>query len=337
MIITFLIGNGFDLKLGMKTKYSDFYNYYKSIHSENNTISTFKKNIDVKNDTWADLELALGKYLANIPDDEDAITLYNDVKTELSKYITSQESLHSCSDSNKDAIIDDLMYPEKYFRVAEKTNIIHRGKTPNDHYSVNIISFNYTKTLEHLIGYTNQAIRKLATSGHQRYLSEIEHIHGFTSERLILGVNDISQIDNEDLKKVTRVLRRYVKSTNNDTYQLGHEQKCCNWISKSRIICIYGLSLGDSDKNWWIRIGERLKNNDCILLLFYHDNELHFDGNSGPEYQDKIDDIKEVFLAKTNLSKSEIQMAANNIFVAINSNIFDAARQASEHIIAPTT
>ena len=31
MKITFLIGNGFDINLGLKTKYKEFVNYYKKI------------------------------------------------------------------------------------------------------------------------------------------------------------------------------------------------------------------------------------------------------------------------------------------------------------------
>ncbi len=38
MNITFLIGNGFDLNLGLKTRYTDFYKYYME-HNPNNLIS----------------------------------------------------------------------------------------------------------------------------------------------------------------------------------------------------------------------------------------------------------------------------------------------------------
>lgn len=43
MKITFLIGNGFDINLGLKTKYKDFVNHYKQINYEENTF------IDEKN------------------------------------------------------------------------------------------------------------------------------------------------------------------------------------------------------------------------------------------------------------------------------------------------
>ncbi len=34
MKVIYIIGNGFDINLGMKTKYSDFYTYYQTINSK---------------------------------------------------------------------------------------------------------------------------------------------------------------------------------------------------------------------------------------------------------------------------------------------------------------
>lgn len=38
MNILFLLDNGFDLNLGMKTRYSDFYEYYKLVNSKSEKI-----------------------------------------------------------------------------------------------------------------------------------------------------------------------------------------------------------------------------------------------------------------------------------------------------------
>ena len=62
MNILFLIGNGFDLNLGMKTNYNDFYKYYASKQSSSDLIQKLKKEIDGNIENWSDLELALGKY-----------------------------------------------------------------------------------------------------------------------------------------------------------------------------------------------------------------------------------------------------------------------------------
>ena len=61
MKITFLIGNGFDLGVGLKTRYSDFVPYYLSLPDNDPDIIAFKSIIESDKETWADAELALGK------------------------------------------------------------------------------------------------------------------------------------------------------------------------------------------------------------------------------------------------------------------------------------
>ena len=45
MNIVYIIGNGFDLNLDMKTRYTDFYEYYKSIKSDKSSIKQLKTEI----------------------------------------------------------------------------------------------------------------------------------------------------------------------------------------------------------------------------------------------------------------------------------------------------
>ncbi|MEB2787271.1 AbiH family protein [Algoriphagus persicinus] len=66
MNILFLIGNGFDLNLGMNTRYADFYEYYnKYIKSSSPKVLTLKNEISENLQNWSDLELALGQYSSN--------------------------------------------------------------------------------------------------------------------------------------------------------------------------------------------------------------------------------------------------------------------------------
>ena len=48
MITTFFIGNGFDINIGLKTSYWDFYSYYKTIETENDVIKHFKEEFENK-------------------------------------------------------------------------------------------------------------------------------------------------------------------------------------------------------------------------------------------------------------------------------------------------
>ena len=86
MDVVFLLGNGFDINIGMKTRYCDFYDYYFKQISLNNIIKTFKNNIKENIEDWADLELKLGEYLENLQENE-AILIYNDLIKNLQKYM----------------------------------------------------------------------------------------------------------------------------------------------------------------------------------------------------------------------------------------------------------
>ncbi len=73
MNITFLIGNGFDLNLGLKTSYQDFLDYYlKNTNNDTEIIKYFKNIIKEEQendiDTWADAEIFLGKITEKFDD-----------------------------------------------------------------------------------------------------------------------------------------------------------------------------------------------------------------------------------------------------------------------------
>lgn len=68
MNITFLIGNGFDLNLTVKTDYINFLEYYCNCSSKvkdgqgnDPEIEKFKKLISENIELWSDLEKALGQ------------------------------------------------------------------------------------------------------------------------------------------------------------------------------------------------------------------------------------------------------------------------------------
>lgn len=60
MNVTYILGNGFDLNLGLKTSYYDFYDYYKNIPSPNEDIENLKEDIKSNINQWSDLEHRIG-------------------------------------------------------------------------------------------------------------------------------------------------------------------------------------------------------------------------------------------------------------------------------------
>ena len=83
--VTFLIGNGFDLNVGLKTRYTDFYKIYaKENAADSDAISRFKKEI-LRDEAdgwqnWMDFEIGLGQQSKLFDSDtpvEDFIECFN--------------------------------------------------------------------------------------------------------------------------------------------------------------------------------------------------------------------------------------------------------------------
>lgn len=55
MNILFIIGNGFDLNLNMKTAYSDFYSHYIKQESPSPVVKIMKEDISQSFQNWSDL------------------------------------------------------------------------------------------------------------------------------------------------------------------------------------------------------------------------------------------------------------------------------------------
>ena len=65
--ITFFIGNGFDINVGLATRYSDFYKYFIEQFPDNMIALEIGKDYEY----WSDLEVALGKYTSKITSDKE--------------------------------------------------------------------------------------------------------------------------------------------------------------------------------------------------------------------------------------------------------------------------
>ena len=82
MNITFLIGNGFDINIGLATQYSKFYPYFIKNASNNNMIRSW---LDGNEELWSDLEEKLGQEISKIPEGE--LEQFYDDKDELDRLL----------------------------------------------------------------------------------------------------------------------------------------------------------------------------------------------------------------------------------------------------------
>jgi len=323
MNIVFLIGNGFDLHLGMKTRYSDFYDYYVSKKSSSQLIQKLKNEIDGNLENWSDLELALGKYTEDLNSTEEFNEVFDDIEDNLADYLDSVENKFDFNQFDGTELYKYFVFPEDALPSADKNKILKfKNIYNNSQWNLNLITFNYTQTLEKLTKYTGKPLQInefINRKNHPVVFNKIEHIHGYIHERMVLGVNDVSQISNNDFHKNQDIIETLIKDECNQAQKHTKDIWCKHIISNANLICIFGSSIGDTDNLWWQLIGEQLKR-DCILIIFER-------GEVIPPRRPQRGKIaernkKKYFLGKTNLSEEEKEIAANNVFIGINAEMF---------------
>lgn len=327
MNITYLIGNGFDLNLGMKTRFSDFYKYYLTLESSEDVIKAFKSELKENLENWSDLEVALGEYAEKFTkrSENDFITLLDDIQDALADYIDMQDVDFSISDNDRNKFHNDLMTPEHYLSLREQEEFSEFKKHISaSHFVANVIMFNYTRSFERLSGWSNAELnigsRVISSTRFNNTIKSVEHIHGTTSADMILGVNDPSQIHNDELSKSIATMRAMVKTEINVNAGTLRDRRCDSFIANADLICIFGMSLGITDKHWWEVVVKRLLTSNARLIIFSRANQI----NPRRSYRARNvkDEIISNLLSHIKLSDSERTKVEKQIFVCINSNMF---------------
>ena len=262
----YIFGNGFDMALGLRTSYPDFYKFYLEKPSENESVAKLKESIGKqKNETWADLEIGLGLFSSECPSVEAFLLCLDDIKDNLAKYLTEQEAKmvpHSGLGSflyNPGSCLEtlDSMMLEGFCDSC-------RARHPRAEDSYNIVTLNYTKTIETILS----DIAGLP-------IKDPFHIHGNISN-MVLGVNDESQIANIGFAKDLEFREEFAKPEYNAACRNARNETFSEMIRDADIIVIYGASMGLSDQKWWDAIGKRLMLGSVSLLYFPYNEKIDF-------------------------------------------------------------
>jgi len=319
MRILHILGNGFDLNLDLETSYKQFYKYYKTCDSKNPLINNLKNEIFANLDNWSDLEFEFGKYTENFKSVVEFDQVYDDLVLRLSEYLQLQES--KAININKNNLFDCLITPEEYLSQADIRDInSFKSKWKNSPWAVNITTFNYTNTLEKILGEKIKDIKIGEHNSHKVTLQGLYHIHGFTHKDMVLGVNDISQVGNKSFHKNLDVLESLVKSRCNQVIKHTIDDTFKKLISEANLICIFGSSIGETDKIWWNLIGKQLKR-ECKLIILEKSEKISplFSHRSGRRERK----IKKHLLSFTGWSEEVKEELEKNIFVGINTEMFN--------------
>lgn len=329
MKTVFLIGNGFDINLGLDTSYKSFYKTYLNLpksKEENDTIIKLKTHIrnDIsgENKNWSDLEIGMGNYTEELSNFEELELVYDDLNEEMQEFIIKKESEFNNININSNLLKNNLCHLYEFGTEAEKLLLLSVLKAINEPHYIDIISFNYTLTLERIIGYKNTPLEigiSPYNTNNKTIVNSIIHIHGLSNDP-IMGLNDEAQIKNEKLRNDIRIKNYLIKPYINST--LGHllDKKTVDLIKYSKLICLFGLSFGETDRKWWELIGKRILEGINVILFIY-DEKLN-----NPKAR-KLANLKlewqNLFMQRAKIPENQQDNVRNRIIVILNSPIFN--------------
>lgn len=285
MNITFMIGNGFDRNLGLKTTYLDFIRWYKQTPAKTETLREFRKYVNDNEELWSAAEEELGRYTAKFDTGAGAAfyECHKDICEHLARYLKDEQGkfeIQALSNEIENAF-SQLKVLTSPFHTQEKEvldTVYNNRKSENIIF--NFITYNYTDTLDQCLEFTRKKQELLGTHKygnivHNHVVGTIHHVHGTVNAQMVFGVNDKSQIAKPeifDCEYGDLYENLLVKQRANQGYQENADTKAKKLLQESHILYIYGMSIGATDKLWWERVCAWLTGNaERQVVLFCYD------------------------------------------------------------------
>lgn len=284
MKITFLVGNGFDISCGINSSYRSFYNWYcKQRESDKEHINSFRSAIDGcikegKKD-WADFEIGMGKYTENFTPKtvQQFIDCYIDAHEKLMEYLELETKRFSTVLSPEGITKLRLGLNEFYSELrpseVELFTSAFSGDITSDS-TIQFLSFNYTDILDRCISQAaKEPLRVWRDPANRQHsfsiIPSVIHVHGKVSRFPVFGVDNENQIANKELLSVPDFTKLMIKPKNvEEMGEFWHRdsERC---IDNSNIICVFGMSLGETDSIWFEKIMEWLEADGSRQLILY--------------------------------------------------------------------
>ncbi|QTE71588.1 hypothetical protein JRC49_01805 [Clostridiales bacterium FE2011] len=330
MKVTFLIGNGFDISMGLKTSYRDFKDWYCDQPCDDATIIAFKKHIKddmlTNGEYWSDFEKGLGQYTTEFTLEtvQDFIKCYNDARTKLLEYIRLEEARIDSETINQElqGFVNGLSAYYSELRPKEKIQIENIYPTGmNDNIEINFITYNYTSVLDKYVSkYGKNAIHTWRASGIDRrmFMNRIIHIHGTMTEYPIFGVNDETQIANQELLKNQQFRSIMIKSESINEISVLWYDDAEQMIMNSNIICLYGMSMGITDARWFSSLMKWLKSSQNHFLIDYCYNKNPSNMISINRWSELKDEERKKLASYSKYTETELTSIIPRIFIIEN-------------------
>lgn len=322
MNVTFLVGNGFDISCGISTSYRSFYEWYLKQPSDTDNIKRMKDDIDKDYENWADFEIGLGKFTQKFSIDkiEDYFECYYDASKSIIRYLelqTSDIEFSKCDEAIfvhfKNSIINF------YKNLTPQLSAKIRELDDDNNITISFISFNYTDILNKALEKTSDITILPEPDIPTELNPKIINVHGSLNRWPILGVSYLYQIPNKEFAKNSTFQKLMIKAESINAIGESWYDDASKLITCSKVICVFGMSIGDSDGVWWEKIANHLiDDKESRLIIFWYTRNPP-KANSVFESITMSDKIKEKIIDYTSLRREDVDEVKERINIVFNS------------------
>lgn len=289
MRVVFLIGNGFDLQNGLPAEYNDYRKWLgrqtveylvRETAFRADLIEKIRRMIERRSEieTWSDFEKALGtdfvKEFASLNAEagaESAIEGKGFIEATIDLRLRELEARSLWLEGSRQKFEESLLSfykgsAELETEVASMTTSV-QSQTAEPVY-FDILNFNYTRFVDQL---TDSLHGKDLGNffGCKAKIDSVVHVHSSIKEGgIILGVNDEEQLDAQ-YRRDQAIKEAFVKPLLCQYVNAYKDKEIAEMINRGTVFCVFGMSVGDSDKRWWDLIARRLASTDDTCIVFY--------------------------------------------------------------------
>lgn len=336
MNVVWIIGNGFDMNLGLRTGYGTFLEeIYRA--SEDERIASQRERLgkaigdnplcDASH--WSDLEMLLGRVVGSYENDPEYFhETFESMEEFFVEYISEEEArFRSGEISEKDVVEFSRSVWDFWNRLAD----LDQDKIPQmsqveESTNFQFVNLNYTAVFDAYVARMEARKRYIGSHTYVDKLVSPFHPHGqieFGEPReVVFGVSEPDQLMCELFQRDEDICELWTKKGKNALFGNKNSSHLKTLIENGRIFCIFGSSLGETDGYIWRQIGARIRGNGAVRLILFEHSLPDRGGLFARLYQKKRRGLLDKFARVASLSPENMAKIESQVIVAPSDLVF---------------
>ena len=284
MTITYLIGNGFDVGLNLKTDYKSFIDWYLAKQNVSSEMNWVRREMRDQPNRWSDAEIAFGQ-LKFAEQGKDSVQVFNQSYDSFSaafvEYLVERNKLFEIPEAERrktaEEFIRRVVCLHEY--MSPQCSQLYREQMNSQQVDINFLTFNYTDTLEQILdfhaGQSNEFSVQVSNNQTIKVLvKNVHHVHGTLDDAYVFGVDIPDQIVDPDVRRYCERNGGMLKAKADAKLGLLNRNWGMDMLRRSNRIVTFGLSFGASDTSWWKLLYDRVFSNGMWLVMCPFRNDL---------------------------------------------------------------